>query len=59
MASPIKETPIVYGKNAIKILKEIENVRPLPEEHQERIRKAIRMLDKRIKNSYEEAGLEA
>jgi hypothetical protein len=32
MARPIKETPTVYGKDARRILKEMENPEPLPAE---------------------------
>ncbi|MDR1723542.1 MAG: hypothetical protein LBR84_06370 [Tannerella sp.] len=39
MARPIKETPVVYGKDAIRILKEIENPEPLPRERVEEIRR--------------------
>jgi hypothetical protein len=40
MARPIKETPVVYGKDAIRILKEMENPKPLSEERMAEIRKA-------------------
>jgi hypothetical protein len=40
MARPIKETPVVYEENAIRILKEIANPEPLSKERIEEIRKA-------------------
>lgn len=40
MARPIKDTPILYGKNAIRMLEEIKNVKPLPEERIARIKQA-------------------
>jgi hypothetical protein len=40
MARPIKETPVVYGKDAIRILKEIENPEPLPRERVEELTRA-------------------
>ena len=57
MARPIKDTPILYGKDAIRMLKEVENVVPLPPEFIERIEQARITLKKIQKNSYEEAGI--
>jgi hypothetical protein len=57
MARPIKETPVLYGKNAIRMLNEIKHVKPLPEERMARIKQACMSLNKVQKNSYEEAGI--
>ncbi|MDR3218339.1 MAG: hypothetical protein LBU22_05055 [Dysgonamonadaceae bacterium] len=57
MARPIKETPIVYGQNAIRILKEIENPEPLPKERIEEIKKSHEMFLKTYRSSYAEAGI--
>jgi hypothetical protein len=57
MATPIKETPVLYGKDAIRMLKEVENVVPFPPEKIERINQARITLKKIYKNSYEEAGI--
>jgi hypothetical protein len=57
MARPIKETPVLYGKDAIRMLKEVENPKPLPPEFIERIKEARIISEKIRKNSYEEAGL--
>ncbi|MDR3269400.1 MAG: hypothetical protein LBT83_10085 [Tannerella sp.] len=54
MARPIKETPIVYGKDAVRILKEIENPEPLSKERVEEIRKAGEWFERQPKRSYEE-----
>ena len=32
MARPIKETPILYGKDAERFIREMENVKPATEE---------------------------
>ena len=57
MATPFKETPVLYGKDAIRMLKEVENVVPLPPETIERIKRDSLLLEKIQKNSYEEAGI--
>ena len=57
MTTPFKETPVLYGKDAIRMLKEVENVVPLPPERIERIKQAGIILKKIQKDSYEEAGI--
>ena len=57
MATPIKETPVLYGKDAIRMLKEVENVVPFPPEFIERIKRDSLILEKIQKDSYEEAGI--
>jgi hypothetical protein len=57
MARPIKDTPVLYGKDAIRMLKEVENVVPLSPERIERIKQAGIILKKIQKDSYEEAGI--
>ncbi|MDR0733483.1 MAG: hypothetical protein LBF08_05440 [Dysgonamonadaceae bacterium] len=57
MARPIKETPVLYGKDARRMLREVENPKPLPKEFIERIEQARITLKKIQKNSYEEAGI--
>ena len=57
MTTPFKETPVLYGKDAIRMLKEVENVVPLPPETIERIKRDSLLLEKIQKDSYEEAGI--
>jgi hypothetical protein len=57
MARPIKETPVLYGRDAIRMLEEVENVKPLSQEKVERIKQACISLKEIQKNSYEEAGI--
>jgi hypothetical protein len=57
MARPIKDTPVLYGKNAIRMLEEIKNVKVLPEERIARIKQACISLSKMQKNSYEDASI--
>jgi hypothetical protein len=57
MARPIKETPVLYGKDAIRMLKEVENVKPLSPERIERIKQAGISLKKIWRESFEEAGI--
>ena len=57
MATPIKETPVLYGKDAIRMLEEVENVVPFPPEFIESIKQAGIILEKIQKDSYEEAGI--
>jgi hypothetical protein len=51
MARPIKETPVVYGKNAVRILKEMENPKPLSMERMERIKRACMRLNETRKEA--------
>ncbi|MDR2382676.1 MAG: hypothetical protein LBD76_02195 [Prevotellaceae bacterium] len=57
MASPIKETPVLYGEDARRMLEKMENVKPFPPEKIERIKRDGLILKKIEKNSYEEAGI--
>ncbi|MDR2679497.1 MAG: hypothetical protein LBC47_01650 [Tannerella sp.] len=57
MARPIKETPVLYGKDAIRMMKEVENVVPLPPEEIERIKRDSLVLEKNQYDSYEKAGI--
>jgi hypothetical protein len=57
MARPIKETPVLYGKNAVRMLEEVKHVKPLPEEMIARIKQACISLGRIQKNSYAEAGI--
>jgi hypothetical protein len=54
MARPIKETPVLYGKDAIRMLKEVENVVPLSPERTERLKQARITLKKIWKKSDKE-----
>jgi hypothetical protein len=54
---PIKETPVLYGKDAIRMLKEVENVVPLSPEKIERIKRNGLALEKIRVKSFEEAGI--
>jgi len=54
MARPIKETPVVYGKDAIRILKEMENPEPLPREWVEEAIKVGRFFESQPKRTYAE-----
>ena len=44
MARPIGETPVLYGEDAVRFLKEMENVKPASNEEKDRVRKAYEML---------------
>jgi hypothetical protein len=57
MARPIKETPVLYGKDAVRMLKEVENVVPLPPKEIERIKQEGLALEKIRVKSFEEAGI--
>jgi hypothetical protein len=57
MARPIKDTPVLYGKNALRMIEEIAHVKPLPAEKIARIKQACRTLTEIQKKSYEEAGI--
>ena len=46
MARPIGETPVMYGEDAVRFLKEMENVKSASNEDKERVRKAYDMLKK-------------
>lgn len=46
MARPIGETPVLYGEDAVRFLKEMENVKPASNEEKDRVRKAYEMLKK-------------
>lgn len=46
MARPIGETPVLYGEDAVRFLKEMENVKPASNEEKECVRKAYEMLKK-------------
>lgn len=47
MARPIGETPVLYGKDAVRFLNEMENVKPASLEEKKKVREAYEML-KRI-----------
>ena len=46
MARPIGETPVLYGEDAVRFLKEMENVKSASNEEKDRVRKAYDMLKK-------------
>ncbi len=46
MARPIGETPVLYGEDAVRFLKEMENVKSATDEEKERVRKAYEMMKK-------------
>ena len=46
MARPIGETPILYGEDAVRFLKEMENVKSATNEEKDRVGKAYKMLKK-------------
>ena len=46
MARPVGETPVLQGEDAVRFLKEMENVKPASTEEKERVRKAYEMLKK-------------
>lgn len=37
MARPIGETPVLYGEDAVRFLKEVENVKPASNEEKDRV----------------------
>lgn len=44
MARPIGETPVLYGEDAVRFLKEMENVKPATDEEKDRVRKAYELM---------------
>jgi hypothetical protein len=40
MARPIKETPVLYGEDARRMIEEVENPKPFPPERIKRIEEA-------------------
>ena len=46
MARPIKETPILYGKDAERFIHEMENVKPATEEEKKRVRASYEKIKK-------------
>ena len=46
MARPIGETPVLYGEDAVRFLKEMENVKSATDEEKDSVRKAYEMLKK-------------
>lgn len=46
MARPIKETPILYGKDAERFIHEMENVKPISEEEKKRVRASYEKIKK-------------
>lgn len=46
MARPIKETPILYGKDAERFLNEMKDVKPTSEEEKQRVRASYERIKK-------------
>ena len=46
MAKPIKETPILFGKDAERFLKEIANVKPASEAEKARVKASYEKMKK-------------
>ncbi len=46
MARPIKETPILYGKDAERFLYEMENVKPASDAEKKRVRASYEKIKK-------------
>lgn len=46
MARPIKETPILYGKDAERFIQEMENVKPASEAEKKRVRTSYEKIKK-------------
>ncbi len=46
MARPIKETPILFGEDAKRFLKAMEEVKPASEEEKQRVRAAFEKMKK-------------
>ena len=46
MARPIKETPILYGKDAERFIREMEHVKPASEEEKKRVRASYEKIKK-------------
>lgn len=44
MARPIGETPVLYGEDAVRFLKEMENVKSATDEEKDRVRKAYEFM---------------
>lgn len=46
MARPIKETPILYGKDAERFVRDMKNVQPASEEERKRVRASYEKIKK-------------
>ena len=46
MARPIKETPILYGKDAERFVRDMKNVKPASEEERKRVRTSYEKIKK-------------
>ncbi len=46
MARPIKETPILYGKDAERFVRDMKNVKPASEEERKRVRASYEKIKK-------------
>jgi hypothetical protein len=46
MAKPIQATPILYGKDAERLIEQINSIVMTPEEHQQRVLKAKIRIEK-------------
>lgn len=46
MARPIKETPILYGKDAERFVRQMENVKPASEEEKKQVRASYEKVKK-------------
>ena len=44
MARPIGETPVLYGEDAVRFLKGMENVKSATDEEKDRVRKAYELM---------------
>lgn len=44
MAKPIKETPVLFGKDAERFIQSIKNVKPASEEERKRVKDAYEKL---------------
>jgi hypothetical protein len=47
MARPIKDTPIIWGKDAKRLTEAMENVQPLTKEEREKMEKAYELFKSR------------
>lgn len=48
MKLPWRETPILYGEDAIRFQKEMDNVQPLPKERREEMRRQYEEFIKKV-----------
>jgi hypothetical protein len=52
MARPIKETPVLYGEDAQRVLERMKHVEPWPKEKVEKMRRIYKIVRKKTRDAY-------